>query len=275
MQVYATDRNGKKVFVARALPGHDYFCLECKGRMRSRHTMQRKMHFFHLAFQRHCRLAGKSIFHIATQNFVQKAIGDHECQQEVYFEEIRRVADLAWHAKKIVIEIQCSPISALEVEERTHDYESLGWAVIWIFHQKTFNHQKITEAERFVIGRTHYYTNIDEQQGSIYDQYQEFPIDISMISRREALWDQVAKSSRLPLSICQRLSKWQYSASGDLVWHALGGEKNDYFWKAFLRRCFQLEQKQQKGWLQVKRLYSSMFFGIRSIWYLILEKSCR
>lgn len=270
MQVYAFDRDGKKVFVGSALSGQDYLCPECKGHVRLRRGLKRKIHFFHRSSERNCRLAGKTVFHIAVQDFIQKSIGAHNCDQEVLFTDIGRIADIAWYSKKIVIEVQCSFISAQEVEARCHAYESIGWKVVWILHERTFTPLYPTEAELFLKNRTHYYTDIDEEQGSIYDQCVpalggHFPVDISTLDEKPALQINI-----LPLLLLQRFTSWQYSASGDLLWQALQNNNS------LLEALWRFEKKSVIPFAQkVKQLYSSIFLGIRSLWYLVVEAACR
>jgi competence protein CoiA len=83
-----------------------------------------------------------------------------------------RFADVAWPEMKIIFEIQCSPISPKEVAKRIDDYQSFGYRVIWILHQKTFNKRLVARSEMYL--RTHrmaLFTNITiAGQGSIYDQ---------------------------------------------------------------------------------------------------------
>ncbi|MBS0654799.1 MAG: hypothetical protein JSR46_03395 [Verrucomicrobia bacterium] len=266
MQLYALDSNEKKVFVASAHPGCDYFCIECKGRMRLRRSRMRKNHFFHLALARECRLAGKSIFHISVQQFIQKTIGSHACDLEVYFEEIKRIADIACYEQKIIIEVQCSPISAREVAERCRDYESIGWRVIWILHEKTFGRPFPTEAELFLEERTHYYTNINEETGHIYDRCVpiRFPIDIAVLQERPFSDRSV---NGLPSKIQKRFTTWQFSASGDVLWHALQQEETHPLW-------LQLLKEQRPGrYVWIKRVWGAITSGVRSLWCLLLERA--
>ena len=60
---------------------------------------------------------------------IQKTIKAHMPQVilEKSFPEIHRIADVAFPSKKIVYEIQYSPISLKEVQKRNRDYTSLGY----------------------------------------------------------------------------------------------------------------------------------------------------
>ncbi len=105
----------------------------------------------------------------------------------------RHFADLYWPEKKIIIEIQCTPISLHEAIRRTLDYENLGFDVVWILHQKSFNKATLTPTELYLRSRNALYTNIfTNNTGIIYDQDEviaghrrlfrssPYPIDITM-----------------------------------------------------------------------------------------------
>ena len=82
------------------------------------------------------------------------------------------IADIFWPEKKIVFEVQCSPISYEAAKKRTEDLEKLGLSVIWILHQKTFNKKYLSPSELyFVKKRRSYYTNISQAgEGWVFDQ---------------------------------------------------------------------------------------------------------
>src|SRR5262249_32635390 len=150
MQLYALDAKSKRIFAHSAARGVDYFCHECQGRLRLRGGGRIKVHFFHLGSKESCRQAGKSEAHLLVQNTICRQIGlDFGCQ-EVRFEAIGRIADVCWHEKKYIFEVQCSPISAEEVQARTEAYESLGFQVIWVLHDKTFKRRIVSPAELYL-----------------------------------------------------------------------------------------------------------------------------
>ncbi len=82
------------------------------------------------------------------------------------------IADIYWPEKKIVFEVQCSPISYEAAKKRTEDLEKLGLTVIWILHQKTFNKKHLSPSELyFVKQRRSYYTNLSQAgEGWVFDQ---------------------------------------------------------------------------------------------------------
>lgn len=172
MQLFALDESQKLIFVDHAQKHQSYQCLECYGTVRVRGGSHRQRHFYHTDHQRICRQSGKSMTHLQVQYWVQKTLPSGECQLEVRFSEINRIADVVWFPKKIIFEIQCSPITAEEVKERNKNYHTLGYQVVWILHDKRYNQWRFSAAEKYLRAHPHYFTNIDSNgEGYVYDQY--------------------------------------------------------------------------------------------------------
>lgn len=109
--------------------------------------------------------------HKNVQHEIVRRLEGQKVSIEKSFKAIRRVADVYWHEKKIVFEVQCSNLTLSEAIERTKDYQSIGITVIWLLHDKTFNRKIISRAERYLRMNKALYTNIDGlNEGAIYDQ---------------------------------------------------------------------------------------------------------
>jgi competence protein CoiA len=147
--------------------------MECGGPVRLKSGRHKKSHFFHLQPERACRQHQKGIIHIHLQTYILDLLPEKDCMLEYRMPAIGRIADAAWLSKKIVFEIQCSPISAEEVAARNRDYRSLGWTVVWILHEKRFNQYRVTAAEEMLKASPYYFSNFNEKgEGFIYDQFQ-------------------------------------------------------------------------------------------------------
>ncbi|MEX1012604.1 MAG: competence protein CoiA family protein [Waddliaceae bacterium] len=167
MQIFACDKNGNHLLASQAIRRVDYDCPECKGLLRLREGSVRRAHFYHTHPTEDCRQSNKSLEHLQVQWRFFDLI---PCRLEQRFSEIDRIADVVWEAEKLIFEVQCSPISLSEVRARNRDYESLGYRVIWILHDRRYNQRKVFPVESF----PHYYTNIDEEgEGIIYDQFEK------------------------------------------------------------------------------------------------------
>ena len=117
---------------------------------------------------------GKSVAHGQIQFHLKKQIPALELEKNLG----NRRADALWEERKIVFEIQFSPITLQEVMSRCRDYASMGYQVVWILHEGVFNGRKVYPAERFLrASHPTYYTN----GGNIYDQ-------IEVVSGRRRLY---------------------------------------------------------------------------------------
>lgn len=171
MQLFALDQDQKLCLIHEALKHRDYFCCECGSLVRKRGGNRRQDHFYHLAPNENCRQNGKSLVHLQVQLYLEQLIGNG-IVLEKRFPQIQRIADVCWEKEKLIFEIQCSPISIQEVDERNRAYRSLGYQVVWILHDARFNQKRISAAELFLEAQLHYYTNMSDQgEGMIYDQF--------------------------------------------------------------------------------------------------------
>jgi competence protein CoiA len=174
MHLIAKNSNGEIIVADRADKEASYFCLECNASVRLRGGARRRRHFYHTTQARPCRQAGKSATHLAVQQRLLSLLPFGEARLEVAFPEIGRIADLYWEKAKIVFEVQCSPISKQEVEERSSDYRRLGLTPVWILHANRYNRRRLTEAEEWLTSHPHYYTTIDETgKGLFFDQWSQ------------------------------------------------------------------------------------------------------
>lgn len=243
MQLYAFNKERQVIFARNASRQLDYFCPECSAIVRLRGGLHRQNHFYHLQTVENCRQSGKSIEHLNVQLFFLSILPAGECDLEKRFPEISRIADVFWINKKIVFEIQCSPISRQEVQERNQDYHRLGFEVIWILHDKRYNQKRLTAAEDFLHYRPHYFTNIDENgAGIIYDQFSilekgfrtncmpPLPVDVADLKRDE----RKIKNEDIKLNLIKkRLEVSPSYFSRDLIDHCLNlNLPNDYIEKA-------------------------------------------
>jgi competence protein CoiA len=223
MQLYAFDENQMIISAAHAQKKHNYFCAECGNLVHLRGGFHRKVHFYHLHTVSKCRQNGKSLPHLQAQSHLLALLPLGECQLERPFPTIRRIADVVWETKKIVFEIQCSPISSQEVAARNKDYHSLDYRVVWILHDQQFNRPQLSAAEFFLQQSTHYFTDMDaDGTGYFYDQpsitckgwrrerLPRLPVDLSSPFFMESF----------PTSSCllkNRTHQWLLRFSGDLV----------------------------------------------------------
>ncbi len=280
MQLFALDDDKRLVFANHAIRQTDYRCCECQGIIRLRKGLHRQPHFFHLQPANHCHLSGKGMVHLQVQMHLFQLFPEGECFLEHRFPSIQRIADVVWIPKKLVFEIQCSPISAEEVEQRNADYRKEGWQVIWILHDNRYNHHRLSAAEFLLRTTSHYFTNIDQSgQGIIYDQLSIVQRGIRKhtfrsltinIAAPQAISDE-HKRDRHPITIQERTKTWPTFFQGDHL-DTFFNTSNPQEFLDFDRLAVPSEPPQTSLFSLFTRLLVKPY---HLLFQLFLEKTCR
>lgn len=181
MQIFALDKKSL-VHASGAEKRKTYTCPECGTPIRLKSGARRISHFFHVEKSPNCRQAQKGLIHLRLQRYIQYLFEEENAEIEKAFPEIGRIADVACPRSKRIYEVQYSPMTPEEAQGRCYDYESIGYQVIWILHDDTYNRRKPRSTEQFLRTKTCYYTNMDKEgNGMIYDQlplYGKRPINL-------------------------------------------------------------------------------------------------
>jgi len=170
MQLFALDKD-KKIFIGDAIRGVNYSCFECGKYLRMRGGQFRRKHFYHSQLDAGCRHSKKSEKHLRVQLQIQKLLPVNDSELEFIFIKILRIADVVWFSRNIVFEVQCSNIAEHLVKERTEDYHSIGYEVVWILDDWRFNKWKVTPSEYFIKSLPHYYVSVSKENITFYDQF--------------------------------------------------------------------------------------------------------
>ncbi len=284
MQLYALDSTAAPVMASNAEKGKDYLCPECQALVRVRSGPSRQIHFYHLALPSKCRQHEKSQEHIQLQLKLLELFGDTDAQIECPFPAIKRIADFACHAKKMIFEIQCSPISLEEVQCRILDYNAMGYEVVWILHERRFNRKNLSAAEHFLRESPCYFTNIDKAGlGVVYDQFDIIkkykrvfkgpPLTVSL-DKFTRLPLMSPPEASLPLPVKSRFTKWKCYMEGDLLHRLLKeGKLSDSAKKLMAIESQILEGgKKPAPKLPVKQLVANSY---RSVLDYLLKKLTR
>lgn len=284
MQLYALDRSSKIISAKNAHKKEVYFCLECGSPLYCRGGFYKQNHFYHIKANRTCRQNGKSEEHLQVQLFLQEALGEKECLLEKPFKEINRIADVVWPSKKLVFEVQCSPILASEVKKRNEDYESLGFFVIWILHDKRFNQKRLSAAENYLQIMPYYFTNINKQgNGIIYDSFwlmekgmrifstPFFAVSISLASHVEVLHQKLKERKKeIPDLLWKKIESQKYCFEGDLTEQLLNGKTSELLFEEALKR----QKKKEVKW-SLRFLFQKLIVRpYKIIFNILLEKAC-
>jgi len=173
MVLSAIDERGNIIPAKAAIKQKNYRCRQCDATLRLRGGHRRQLHFYHLSLNHNCPACNKSEQHMAVQQYLMEKLPFNESALEWQRPEIGRIADVAWIHQSLVFEVQCSHMSVQELQERNHDWQSIGFEVIWILHDMRYNKKMLHPIEETLQGKTFYYTNIDANGfGSVYDQYE-------------------------------------------------------------------------------------------------------
>lgn len=260
----------KRITAELAEKGVEYLCPECFSPVQMRSGPHRQPHYYHISRNILCRQHGKTAFHLETQLAIQRALPQNEGILEYAFPSIGRIADVAWLEKKIVYEVQCSNISYKEIQERTHDYKSLDFHIVWILHDRRYNRRRLSAAEIFLKERLHYFSSIDANgSGTIYDQFSvtrnakrtfkgiKLPISISKPYRM----DEVEANLDWPEGAISRKKLRELGFAGDLIDRI---QKNPSSSWTGMKRLEGNKKRPsfRKLWAHLKALYSSFLHAL-------------
>lgn len=279
MQIYALDKNNVPTHAQRAKKQLDYRCPECAGVVRVRGGNQRQAHFYHLSLPENCRQNGKTLEHLQIQLHLFDILSS-PVTLERRFPSINRIADVVWEDKKLIFEVQCSPITTQEIQARQADYAREGYQVIWILHDSRYNRQTVTAAEDFLKCNSYYFSNMNEKgEGEIYDQLEiiqkgrrimkSFPMPINPTFLQETDSYNVLEDT-LPYEVQMRLENRRFYFVGDFL--DLYQSETDCVTKlsAFLNRPIK-ESQSQSLLGSLKNRFSHSY---QVLFHALLDKCC-
>ena len=166
MPFVAIDPDGKRICTLDSdedlrmkHPGGTFRCQLCDGDMIYRRTVKARPHFAHKP-NSPCSSDYEHKPESPEHHEAKARIRDHLRNKygsdavvdlEYRLPEVKRVADVmvSINGFREAHEIQFSPVTAAELEQRTQDYESLGISVFWWFGPKCSGTQRDWSFERF------------------------------------------------------------------------------------------------------------------------------
>ncbi len=163
--------------------------------------------------------------HLIIQKLLMRALPGSVLEHP--FPPIGRIADFVYFPKKLIFEVQCSPIDLYEVRKRNEDYASLGFTVIWILHDRIFNKGILPPAEFYLRQNLAYYTSINQfGQGFFYDQL-DFFRGLKRVYRSSPhiLRSFLPRSFQAPFFFPKKLKKRRYYLPGDTTSHLIEEKK--------------------------------------------------
>jgi competence protein CoiA len=265
MSRYALDDNDRIVAAHDADLFCRYRCLECQSPLQKRSGQHRQAHFYHLQTMRQCRLHSQSVDHLIMQTEIQKMIPAITIERP--FNKILRIADLCWEEKKIIFEIQCSPIDTQQADKRASDYSREGYELIWLLDDRLYNRKRgLRPAETRMREQTCYYFSM--QRNKIYDQFE-------VIHAKQRL----AKGPPLPVDLADPILA---SPRADHLTNQLDHRVGRYFFRGdlidrVLRYPIYLQhlQELEKLTLAEQRPPNRLIFFLKKCFYIVLERLLR
>jgi len=123
---------------------------------------------------------GKSLAHQQIQHHLKSLIPSLELEKRLG----NRIADAAWEERKIIFEVQYSPITLEEARDRTKAYKNLGYTVVWLLHDREFNRPKASPGEIYLRKKAISFFTDGHQ---FYNQYDGFrtPVDLTLPLRKK------------------------------------------------------------------------------------------
>jgi len=236
----------------------NFYCLECSAPLKIRERKRRR-HFYHVKTSPNCRLYSKSEAHLILQTHIQSLFPPEEIVLERPFLSIRRIADACWEKGKMVFEIQCSPISEEEVKNRIRDYESLGYAVVWLLSDQRFNQPALQTAEQFLREGICYFARTQKTKKPIfYDQF-EIVKNHKRFKQSAPLPIDLTRPQKIPHlpedTLQQVLNRSQKGLffEGDLIHRILLSPSNKFLSAAIQNWAFSEREAQEKEKIFLKK----------------------
>ncbi len=112
----------------------------------------------------------KTFLHREAQRLLLQRLPPGEASLEQIFPEVQRIADLFWRPRRIVFEVQCSPIALQEAKRRQEDYARCGCHLVWILAPGLFFTRTPSPTERWMEQQLRYFFTITKGEIFIYDQ---------------------------------------------------------------------------------------------------------
>lgn len=134
----------------------DFFCLQCKKAVIFKNGTRKRAHFSH-AKEGSSTSNPESASHLLVKHSLAKWLEKQQLIVEVEkrFSKIDRIADVyfEYQNSRYVLEIQKSPMSDLEFNQRMTDYHSINVIVLWIFVGEIFEKKNQYRLPPVMLGR--------------------------------------------------------------------------------------------------------------------------
>lgn len=145
--LYGKTNRGNLVNAAHALKELHYYCPLCQQKLTLKQGKYKCAHFAHRGLS--CNYKDETYVHYQAKYAIGqrlKHLGFH-VEIEPFLQQSKQIPDILVNSK-LILEIQCSPITIKQLQLRTNTYESLGYKVIWII-EDTIKHGELVSLNVF------------------------------------------------------------------------------------------------------------------------------
>ncbi|MDU9417280.1 competence protein CoiA family protein [Staphylococcus lloydii] len=145
--LYGKNKQGTVVHAANASKDCNYYCPLCCQKLMLKRGKYKCAHFAH--HEINCTYKEESYIHYQAKYRLGQSSKDlgMTVQIEPYLKECHQIPDILIN-NKIILEIQCSPITVQQLQTRTSAYNNLGYIVIWII-KDTFKDKSVLSLNAF------------------------------------------------------------------------------------------------------------------------------
>ncbi len=149
----AINQQGQVISILKEPPKDAiYFCPVCHGEVLVRRGPIKRPHFAHRQLSQ-CphESSNESAEHLGLKALLYHSLSaSADVIVEYYLPEIAQIADLCVN-HKLILEVQCSPLSLERLSQRTQSYQAAGFTVLWLLGQKLALKQRLTALQRALL----------------------------------------------------------------------------------------------------------------------------
>lgn len=218
---YAKTKEGQWIFIDEAIAGASYICPLCQKELRVRKTKFGQS-FYHAPKKKEKIQGGEGELHKVTKEKIKNwGRSHHYLVEEEWMIEERR-GDL-FFPPYTMIEVQCSPLSAKELEQRHLDYQRQGYQDLWLLGPKYQRYSQWYPFLRYHPAYGYYVLRFDEKQFYLQSHLEDAPYRFTCvpITIEEFLRKEKGKISPLnPFFLQQknqkRISTWFHRSNKEV-----------------------------------------------------------
>lgn len=157
-------------------PQGQFTCPACCGPVRYKSGKILRSHFAHVSL-RDCHYfpENESSQHLSLKSQLYNWLAtEEEVQLEAHIPELNQIADLLVNGK-LALEVQCSSLPIVRLQERTQAYQQAGYQVLWLLGKELWLRNRLSALQKqflyFSLNMGFYLWELDEERSEIRLRY--------------------------------------------------------------------------------------------------------